>query len=119
MGNDPFLPGILKSQMKKNAQTPSSVPTTADIVVLYYDKTGTATMNTDLKVWASRDNGTTWTQGTLVATDSTIDDEVVVSAHDIDISGQPSGTQVRYKIVTANQAAGSKVTRVQGVGMSY
>ena len=30
-----------------------------------------------------------------------------------------SGTQVRYKIVTANQAAGSKVTRVQGVGMSY
>ena len=30
-----------------------------------------------------------------------------------------SGTQVKYKVTFANQSVGSKVTRLQGVGMTY
>jgi hypothetical protein len=92
-----------------NAQTASEAPTTADIVIMYKNSSGTATLNTDLKVWASRDDGTNWTQGTLSNT-GTIGTEIFASAHDIDISGQPSGTDVRYKITTHNQGASMRTS---------
>ena len=37
----------------------------------------------------------------------------------IDISGQPSGTNMKYKIETLNQAAGTKETRVYGTSMAW
>ena len=36
----------------------------------------------------------------------------------VDISGQPSGTAVKYKIETLNQAA-TKATRVYGTSMAW
>ena len=30
-----------------------------------------------------------------------------------------SGTQIKYKVEWANQAAGSKVTRLHGIGVNY
>ena len=37
----------------------------------------------------------------------------------VDISGQPSGTNMKYKIETLNQAAGTKETRVYGTSMAW
>ena len=105
-------------ELVSNAQTASVAPTTADIVVLYDDTLGTAILNTDIKVWASRDNGTTWTQGTLGASDASIGGEKIASAHDIFIAGQPSGTQVRYKITTHNQS-NAKLTSIGGVSLGW
>ena len=43
----------------------------------------------------------------------------IVAFHDLDISGQPSGTSVCYKITTHNQSAGSKVAHIFGIGLNY
>ena len=41
-------------------------PTKADLIMLVENFAGTATLNTDIKGYISRDSGTTFTQGTLV-----------------------------------------------------
>ncbi len=41
-----------------------------------------------------------------------------VGADDLDISGQPSGTDMRYKITTHNQSA-TKQTRVHAVSLGW
>jgi hypothetical protein len=83
----------------------------------YSDGAGTATINTDLKAYASRDDGTTWTQLTLASQGST-GAHTILSAHDLDISGQPSGTDMRYKITTHNQSA-TKATRIHAVSLGW
>ena len=42
----------------------------------------------------------------------------VLTAHNVDISSQPSGTSMRYKIETLNQSA-SKETRIQAVSLGW
>ena len=101
-----------------NATTAQAVPTKGDIVMTYTDASGTATLNTDLKAYSSRDNGTTYTQMTL-ASEGTTGGHKIVTAHDVDISSQPSGTSMRYKIETLNQSAGSKETRIQAVSLGW
>jgi len=100
-----------------NAQTAQAQPSTADIVLTYTNGAGTATINTDLKAWVSRDNGTTYTQGTLVQEGTTTGD-TILAARRIDISGQPAGTSMRYKVTTHNQSA-SKITRIQAVSLAW
>ena len=98
--------------------TASTAPTKADLVLLYEDGVGTATLNTDIKGFISRDSGATFTQGTLVAEGSYTTSKKIVAFHDLDISGQPSGTSVCYKITTHNQG-GSKQTRVHAVSHGW
>ena len=100
-----------------NATTASSAPTTGDIVMTYTNGSGTATVGTDLKAYISRDNGTTWTQATL-SSDGTTGGHTILTAHNVDISSQPSGTSMRYKIETLNQGA-SKETRIQAVSLGW
>ena len=100
-----------------NATTAEATPTKADLVMTYTNGVGTATINTDLKAYASRDNGTTWTQMTLASQGST-GAHTILTAHDLDISGQPSGTSMRYKITTHNQSA-SKETRIHAVSLGW
>ena len=92
-------------------------PTKGDMVMTYTNGAGTATLNTDLKGYVSRDNGSNWTQGTLVS-QGTTGGHIVVTFHDLDISGQPSGTSMRYKITTHNQS-GAKETRIQAVSLGW
>ena len=92
-------------------------PTTARIILDEYTSTGSATLNTDIKAYASRDNGTTYTQMTL-ADQGTIETNHRLLSGSVDISGQPSGTSVKYKIETLNQSA-SKITRVYGTSMAW
>jgi len=100
-----------------NATTAQATPTTGDIVMTYTNGAGTATVNTDLKAWVSRDNGTTYTQATL-SSQGTTGGHTILTAHNVDISSQPSGTSMRYKITTHNQSA-SKETRIQAVSLGW
>lgn len=100
-----------------NATTAEATPTNGDIVMTYTNGAGTATINTDLKAWISRDNGTTYTQATL-SSEGTTGGHTILTAHDVDISSQPSGTSMRYKITTHNQSA-SKETRIQAVSLGW
>ena len=100
-----------------NSTTAQAAPTKADLVMTYTNGAGTATINTDLKAYASRDNGTTWTQLTLASQGST-GAHTILSAHDLDISGQPSGTDMKYKITTHNQSV-TKSTRIHAVSLGW
>ena len=103
--------------MVSTSTTAEAVPTKGDMVMTYTNGAGTATLNTDIKGWVSRDNGTTYTQGTL-ANQGTTGGHEIVTFHDLDISGQPSGSAMRYKVTTHNQAD-AKNTRVQAVSLGW
>ena len=111
--------GTSVSQMfaVSNATTATSVPTKGDLLLTYEDSAGTATLNTDIKAYISRNNGTTFTEGVLVQ-EGTIGTQKVVAFHDFDNSDQSSAPAMRYKITTHNQSA-SKETRVHGVVMGW
>ena len=100
-----------------NSTTAEAVPTKGDIVMTYSNGAGTVTLNTDLKAYVSRDNGANYTQMTL-ASQGTSGGHEIVTAHDVDISSQPSGTAMRYKIETLNQSA-SKATYIQAVSLGW
>ena len=87
------------------------------VVITYIDASGTATLNTDLKVYLSADNGSNFTQVTLVAQSDFATGVKSAKANDVTISN--TGTQLKYKVEFANQAAGSKVTRVTGISVQY
>jgi len=101
-----------------NATTAQAVPTKSDLIVLMKNVAGTATLNTDIKGYVSRDGGSTFTQGTLVD-EGSYGDGKILAVHDLDISSQPSGTSMKYKIELANQASGSKQTNVQGCSIGW
>ena len=100
-----------------NATTAQAVPTKGDIVMTYTNSVGTSTVNTDIKAYASRDNGATYTQMTLGSQGDTAG-HTILTAHAVDISGQPSGTSMRYKIETLNQGA-SKSAHIQAVSLGW
>jgi len=91
---------------------------TADFVILYTPQVGTTTLNTDLIASVSRDNGTTYTAATLTGKGSYSGTTQIATAHDIDISGQPAGVTMLWKIATANQS-GAKETRINGVSLGW
>jgi len=88
------------------------------MVTLIEDAAGTATLNTDIKGYVSRDSGTTWTQGTLTDEGSWGTNKKVLAFHNLDISSQPSGTSMKYKITTHNQS-GSKETRIHATSLAW
>jgi hypothetical protein len=96
-------------------------PTKGDIVMTYTNGVpgagGVTAINTDLKAYASRDDGSNWTQLTLAAQGST-GAHFIVSSHNVDISSQPSDKTMRYKIETLNQGA-AKETRIQAVSLGW
>ena len=100
-----------------NAYTAQAAPTTARIIMDEYTSTGSATVNTDIKAYASRDSGTNYTQITL-ADQGTIETNHRLLSGSVDISGQPYGTAIKYKIETLNQS-GSKITRLYGTSMAW
>ena len=113
-------PSYNNMTLVSNSTTAQSTPTKGDIVMTYTNGAGTATINTDLKAYCSRDDGTTYTQMTLVAQGNTgsSSPHFIVAAHDVDISSQPSGTAMRYKIETLNQSV-SKQTRIHAVSLGW
>ena len=97
--------------------TAASTTSKMGVVVTYVDNAGTATLNTDLKVSLSADNGSNYTLVTLVAQPNFATGVKMAKANDVTISN--TGTQLKYKVEFANQASGSKITRVTGVSLQY
>jgi len=99
-----------------NTITASSSTNKMGVVITYTDTTGTATLNTDLKVSLSANNGSNYTQVTLVAQPNFATGVKMALANDVTVT---AGTQLKYKVEFANQASGSKVTRVTGISLQY
>nr|BAR16116.1 hypothetical protein [uncultured Mediterranean phage uvMED] len=102
-----------------NSVTAQSAPTKSDLILLLENGAGTATVNTDVKGYVSRDNGTTFTQGTLVDEGSYGTNTKIIAFHDLDISSQPTGTSMIYKVETLNQTAGSKETYIKAASLGW
>jgi len=104
--------------LQSNDTTAEAVPTYADMVCLIEDGAGTATLNTDIKGFVSRDSGSNFTEGSFTNEGSWGTNKKIITFHDLDISGQPSGTSVCYKITTHNQS-GSKITRIHATSIGW
>ena len=98
-----------------NVITASASTTKMGVVITYKDHAGTATLNTDLKVSVSADNGSNFTQVTLVAQPDFATGVKMAIANDVTVT---AGTQLKYKVEFANQS-GSKETRVTGISLQY
>ena len=99
--------------------TAEAQPTYGEFVTLIENASGTATLNTDIKGYISRDSGTTFTQGTLVDEGTWGTNKQILGFHDLDISSQPSGTSMCYKITTHNQEASVKETRIYASSIGW
>jgi hypothetical protein len=96
-----------------NAQVATIVPTSAR-AVLFEEDVDSVTINTDLKVYVSRDNGTTFSQATLEDEGNYITGARILSGI-VDISAQPSGSNMKYKIETLN----NKNLKIHGTSVSW
>ena len=92
-------------------------PTTGDLVITYTDGAGTATVNTDIKAYISRD-GSAYTSAVTLVSQGTTGGHNILTANGVDLSGIASGTSMRWKIETLNQSA-AKQTRVQAVSLGW
>ena len=99
-----------------NVVTASASTTKMGVVVTYIDAHGTTTLNTDLKLFLSADNGSNFTEVTLVAQPNFATGVKMAIANDVTVTG---GTQLKYKIEVANQAANSKVVQITGVSLQF
>ncbi|MCB1436694.1 MAG: DUF2793 domain-containing protein [Rhodobiaceae bacterium] len=63
---------------------------------------GALTLNTDLIGYCSRDGGASWTAANLALAVSLADGTLAFEDAEIDLSGQPSGTAMKWRVATAN-----------------
>tara|TARA_R110000796_G_scaffold72065_2_gene163307 strand:+ start:569 stop:1831 length:1263 start_codon:yes stop_codon:yes gene_type:complete len=89
-----------------------TAPTTARLGV---QATGSFTVNTDLKGYVSRDGGVTFTQATLVLVETLADGTHYYEDSALDVSSQPTGTDMRYKI----EFAGAALTSVDAALLQW
>jgi hypothetical protein len=114
---DPLLVDYTKytnMSMQSVAFSASGTPLDARLV-LYEEDIDSVTLNTDLKAYASRDNGTTWTQVALTNEGNYQSTRKVVAGIS-DISTQSSGSyNMLYKVQTFN----NKGLKLYGAAMSW
>ena len=85
-------------------------------VITYQDNAGTNTLNTDIVLKLSADNGSNYTTATLTALPDFATGIKMAKVNDLSVT---AGTQLKYKIEFANQASGSKEARIRGVSLQY
>ena len=91
-----------------NALTAASAPSKGFITV-QADPVDAVTVNSDIKAEISRNNGSNWTEVTLA--EGSTNSNFINYEGSVDISGQPSGTSMKYRVTTLN----TKEIRVSGV----
>jgi hypothetical protein len=97
-------------------QTAVAAPTTGRLIIFEEAATGTTTINTDIKGWVSRDNGSNYDQITL-SSKGTYETGKRILEGSVDFTMSAS-TNMRYKITTHNQAS-NKITRIHGASMLW
>jgi len=85
-------------------------------VITYQDAHGTNTLNTDIVLKLSADNGSNYSTATLTALPNFATGIKMAKVNDLSVT---AGTQLKYKIEFANQASGSKEARIRGVSLQY
>ena len=101
-----------------NAITAPSSTSKMGAIITYQDiGSGSNTLNTDIVLQLSADNGSNFTTATLVAMPDFSTGIKMARVNDLTIG--TAGTQLKYKISFANQASGSKEARIRGVSLQY
>ena len=85
-------------------------------VITYQDNEGTNALNTDIVLQLSADGGSNYSTATLTALPDFSTGIKMAKVNDLTVT---SGTQLKYKILFANQAQGSKEARIRGVSLNY
>ena len=98
-----------------NAITASST-SSMGAVITYQDNAGTNTLNTDIILKLSADNGSNYSTATLTALPDFATGIKMAKVNDLSVT---AGTQLKYKIEFANQASGSKEARIRGVSLQF
>jgi hypothetical protein len=99
-----------------NAITAPSSTNKMGAIITYQDNAGTNTLNTDIVLQLSADNGSNFTTATLTAMPDFASGIKMAKVNDLSVT---AGTQLKYKISFANQASGSKEARIRGVSLQY
>ena len=99
-----------------NTITASSSISKMGAIITYQDTQGTNTLNTDIVVSLSADNGSNFATATLTALPDFATGIKMAKVNDLSVT---AGTQLKYKVTFANQAAGSKEARIRGVSLQY
>jgi hypothetical protein len=94
---------------------PSSVSSMGAIIT-YQDNAGTNTLNTDIILQLSADNGSTYSTATLTALPDFSTGIKMAKVNDLAVT---AGTQLKYRLSFANQSSGSKEARIRGVALQY
>ena len=102
-----------------NSTTAQSAPTKGDLVFTYTNGAGTAVLGTNITAEYSADNGSTWTNFSIGASDSqgTIGGQTIVTKHDVALTST-SGTSMVYRIKTLVQSAAME-TRIHAVSLGW
>lgn len=109
-----FIDTINNMTLPSNTFTAEAAPSTARLVVLEED-VDSITLNTDLTLEVSRDGGTTWEVATLVDQGDYSTTIRILTADGIDLSGQPSGTSMKYRVKSLN----NKDVKIHGVALAW
>ena len=96
--------------------TAASATTKMGAVITYQDNAGTNALNTDIVLQLSADGGSNYSTATLTALPDFSTGIKMAKVNDLTVT---SGTSLKYKILFANQAAGSKEARIRGVSLNY
>ncbi|SVC66559.1 uncharacterized protein METZ01_LOCUS319413 [marine metagenome] len=105
--------------LQSTATTAESAPTKADLVVLIEDREGTATLNTDIKGYISRNGSAFSSAVTFVDEGDWGSNKRILVARQVDISGITTGTSMKYKLTTHNQVASSKETYIHATSLAW
>ena len=99
-----------------NTITASSSTSSMGAIITYQDNVGTNSLNTDIVLQLSADNGSNFTTATLTALPNYSTGIKMAKVNDLSVT---AGTQLKYKISFANQSLGSKEARIRGVSLQY
>ena len=99
-----------------NAITAPSSTNKMGAIITYQDASGTNTLNTDIVLQLSADNGSNFATATLTAMPDFASGIKMAKVNDLSVT---AGTQLKYKISFANQSSGSKEARIRGVSLQY
>ncbi len=101
---------------ESNAITAPSSTSSMGAIVTYQDQAGTNTLNTDIILKLSADNGSNYSTATLTAMPDFATGIKMAKVNDLSVT---AGTSLKYKLEFANQASGSKEARIRGVSLQY
>jgi hypothetical protein len=85
-------------------------------IITYQDQHGTNTLNTDIVLKLSANNGSNYSTATLTALPDFSTGIKMAKVNDLSVT---AGTSLKYKLEFANQASGSKEARIRGVSLQY